>query len=257
MRDRLFADPHAVEWFAQAEWPKELTRWYSSWTQTKTVCRADQIDWILKTCLAGMPKVSVIELGAGLSSRYFRVGQSPNIRWIDLDLLEVIELRERLSINGKNHEHLAYSVLDRSWLEAIQPLVSEETVLIAEGLFYYLPKNEVETLFVDLRRRLPGATIIFDVIGMVDIDASRSASNAAGAPILWAVDPPFERAWDNFGLETIPGLEPEVLIEEMIARFQRKFGKPMRWVLQALINSKRVRDRRSGVMVGRLRPLDR
>lgn len=257
MRDRLFADPHAVEWFAQAGWPKELDRWYSSWSQAKTAFRADQIDWILRKVLAEKQRATVIELGAGLSSRYYRCGQSENIRWLDLDLLEVIELRERLSINGKNHEHLAFSVLDRTWLEAIQPIVPEETVLIAEGLFYYLPKSEVEALFVDLRRQLAGATIIFDIIGMVDIDASRAASTAAGAPILWAADPPFERAWDNFGLQTIPGLEPEVLVEEMIARFQKKYGKPMRWVLQALVSSKKIRERRSGVMVGELRPPDR
>jgi O-methyltransferase involved in polyketide biosynthesis len=248
LRDRLFADPRAVEWLEKLEWPRELDAWYNSWTQTKTAFRADQIDQLVKRRIAVLPAETIVaELGSGLSTRWERIGAGA--RWIDLDLPEMIEVRRSLgAIDSERHRHVASSVLDPGWYAEAKGA----EILIAEGLLYYLPKDEVDRLFLELRKYFPGATIIFDVIGAIDFKPSLSASARVGAPIRWMVEPPFESAMTGFGLETIPGFEPCVLIEEMIDRFGKRFGRPMRSILKGLTWFDSIRDRRSGVMIGRL-----
>lgn len=255
LRDRLFEDPLAVKWYAEVEWPVELSHWYNSWVQTKLVFRVDQIDRCLKKRLAELSGATVVELGCGLSTRYYRMSAASSARWIDLDLPDMIKLREALGVGGDDHRHVASSVLEYSWFDTIEEKDARKIVFIAEGLFYYLPRADVERLFQELRRRFAHATIIFDVIGAQDLKPSIATSSLAGTPILWAVDPPFEKAMADFGVETIAGLEPEALLEEMFDRFQRRFGSAMRFIVKSLTRVPRFRNHRSGVMIGKLAPL--
>jgi O-methyltransferase involved in polyketide biosynthesis len=244
-KQRLFADPWAAEWIAGVEVPPALAKKYTQWIQVKTALRVAELDTLIRSV---DPEV-VIELGAGLSSRWQRLGLAG--AWIDLDLPEVIAIREQVGRFGDGHRHVAASVLDRGWIDLLDPARAAKTVIVAEGLWYYLPKAEVEGLFVELRRRLPGAVMIFDVVGMLDFEASVVHSRSIGAPILWAIDPPFARAQDRLGLDVIPGLEPDAVLDAAIARAP----VPHRWMFAFGAKVRAFRDRRSGTMIGRLRPL--
>jgi O-methyltransferase involved in polyketide biosynthesis len=256
LKDRLFEDPIAVEWYRQAKWPAELSHWYNSWVQTKLAFRVHQIDCLVRARLAELaPGATVVELGCGLSSRYHRIGSAGGVPWVDLDLPDVIALRSRIGTFGALHQHVARSVLDRSWIDELAGREPASIVLIAEGLFYYLPRPEIDALFVELRRRLAGATMIFDVIGAVDFKNSVAASMRASTPILWMIDPPFERAMDQFGLDVLPGHEPLVVLDDMVSRFEHRFGPLFKMLVAGLVKIRSVRDRRSGIMIGRLRSL--
>jgi hypothetical protein len=205
--------------------------------------------------LAQIPGATVIELGCGLSSRYHRIGNGAGCPWIDLDLPQMIELRTSLGVSGEKHRHIASSVLDRSWFDAIEERDAGRIIIIAEGLLYYLPREEIDRLMVDIRRRFARATMIFDVIGAQDLKPSIEYSTVAGTPILWAVEPPFEKAMAALGLEVIAGFEPEMVMEEMFDRFKHRFGSAFRFIIKNLARIPRLRDHRSGVMIGRLATL--
>jgi O-methyltransferase involved in polyketide biosynthesis len=248
-RRRLFADPDAVAWLAKLGWPKELDRHYSWWVQGKTAIRVDHIDELVRTCREGFDSNTVVELACGLSSRRQRIG-NPGL-WIDLDLPEVITVREGLGISGEGQRHLAASVMDFGWMDALAGRTPEKTIVIAEGLFYYLPLRDVYQLFEEMRRRLPGAAIIYDVIGEVDFESARKFSDALGAPIHWANKSPFEQGMIDFGVATIPGLEPEGVVADSVKRAPQ----PWRFLLQRALKIENLRDRRSGIIVGWLAPL--
>lgn len=256
MRGRLFADPLAVEWSGKLSWPPELTHWYTSWVQTKLVFRVDQIDKLVARRIAEIPGATVVELGCGLSSRFARIGAGTP--WIDLDLPQMIEARTALGAGsgwGAGHRHVASSVLELSWFDAVADIPPAKLIFIAEGLFYYLPRADVDRLFRELRRKFTGATIIFDVIGAQDLKPSVASSARAGTPILWAVEPPFEDAMTRMGLEVLPGFEPAWVMDDMIERFRVRFGGAFRFIVHSLARIPTFRDRRSGIMIGRLASL--
>lgn len=255
--DRTLEDPYAVEWLDLAGWPGELDRWYAPEVQSFLAFRAAEIDAHVRDFVAQTPRAIVVELGAGLSSRVLRLGVPEGGRWIDLDLPEVIALRESLGVARDGHGHLARSVLDLDWLDAIG-IAHEDaarTMFVAEGLFYYLPRADVDDLFVALRRRFAGATACFDVLGPADWKPALERSTAVGTPMQWHVTPPFERVWRDLGLAVIPGREPEVLMHEVIDRYWPRFGAAKHGAIKLLANVPVLAGQRSGVVLGRLEAL--
>ena len=250
--DRWFADPVAAAWSEALPWPTALEPWYTPFTQVKTALRAHQLDALLLRLLEAHPRATVVELGAGFSTRARRLPFGPAVTGVELDLEPVIAARTALPDGPGPAKLLAGSVLDRGWLDAVD--TNAQVILLAEGLLYYLPEAEVQALLTDLRRRLPGALMLFDVIGAADHRRSAAASRRAGAPILWAVTPPFEAAQAALGLEVIPGLEPERILDATIAGLAARYGPLFGFGLAQGSRLAWLRDRRSGIMAGRLRP---
>jgi O-methyltransferase involved in polyketide biosynthesis len=253
--DRVFADPKAAEWLKRIAWPRELDRWYRPSFQSLCAFRADEMDGFVREHLGAHPDGTIVELGAGLSSRYYRVA-GPGARWFDLDLPEVIALREELGIGGPNHRHLARSVLDHAWLDDIAPVDPAKLFLVAEGLLYYLPRVEVNALFLELRRRFAGALVTFDVVGALNYQPIRKVSSDAGAPIQWMIAPPYAGALAGFGLAPLEGRDPAVLTEAFLERYWKKrFGWFSYRAVSALSRVDYFADRRSGTFFGRLLPV--
>jgi O-methyltransferase involved in polyketide biosynthesis len=253
--DRWFADPVAAAWSAALPWPAALDAWYTPFAQVKTALRAHQLDRMVQVLLSRRPASVVVELGAGFSTRVRRLGCGPEVRWLELDLPPVIEARRALPEGPGPGTLLAASVLERGWLDAVPEVPGEAVILLAEGLLYYLPEDEVQALLTDLRRRFPGAALLCDVIGAADLARAKVLSRRAGAPISWAVPPPLEAAQAAWGLEVLPGLEPEALLDETVAGFGARYGPLLGFGLAQGAKLPWFRGRRSGLMAGRLRPL--
>lgn len=244
--DRLFADPIAAQWSAQLGWPRELDAWYSDFTQIKTAVRAHQLDEIVRVLAADGEPTIALELGGGFSTRAARVAL-PHLTWIVLDLPPVIAARAEL---GEHTRAIAGSALDPRWLDELR---GKRAIIVAEGLLFYLPRAEVDRLFAVLRTERPGTPMVFDVIGEQDLARSVRDSTRAGAPIAWAVTPPFEAAQAAMGLDVIEGLEPARIAAGTVAGFETRYGPLFGWTMRAAGRLRHFADRRSGIMVGRLR----
>ena len=62
--------------------------------------RAKHLDGWTREFLAAHPSATVLNLGCGLDSRVFRIDPPATVRWYDVDLPDVIELRKRLYPSG-------------------------------------------------------------------------------------------------------------------------------------------------------------
>jgi methyltransferase (TIGR00027 family) len=247
--DRVFADPVAAKWWSHVTWPKELDRW-SAKTRYVLAFRADDIDRLLAHCLHRSPSSAVIELGAGLSTRRHRLSLGSGTRWVDVDLPEVVALRRSF---GETGEHLDSSVLDYSWMDRLA--LKGPAVFIAEGLLYYLPRVQVDSLFEELRRRYPGSAIIFDLVGSNDYATMLDSSSAVGSPIAWALESDYGRVLEQFGLETIDGLDPDALSDAALMRYWDRFDAQMQGAIYFVMSSELLRRGRSGTVLGELKPL--
>ncbi|ARV61055.1 polyketide biosynthesis methyltransferase [Nostocales cyanobacterium HT-58-2] len=183
----LFRDPQALDWFQSVLWDAELENWYDWRYQVCISVRTKLLDNITAQHIAIHPNSLVVELGAGLSSRYYRVGEGKT-QWIELDLPEVMDIRLTLDTQTSEHRFLATSVLDWAWMDAIPAIPSESILFIAEGLFYYFEHSEVKQLVQRLRKRFEDATLALDVggIGFKQFNGHKAAN--VGAPMKWFVE---------------------------------------------------------------------
>lgn len=159
---------------------------YNPIAQLTWAVRAYLFDQIVQRHLGTYTDATVVELGAGLSTRYYRVGQSCH-RWIELDLPEVTELRRYFDHESDRHRFVSASALDPSWMDTVPDGLPASRLIIAEGLLMYFEKAQVQALIAHLKQRFPGATLAFDAVGGVTHGQGSKQLARLGAPLKWFV----------------------------------------------------------------------
>lgn len=129
---------------------------------TTMALRIRRFDRYVSEFLKDEPDGVVVNLGCGLDDRRRRTDNG-RVRWFDLDLPEVIDLRRRYLPESDRMQFLASSVLDLQWLDALPDEPGRSFLFVAEGLFMYLPPDGVKTLVLALAERHPGAELVAEV----------------------------------------------------------------------------------------------
>jgi O-methyltransferase involved in polyketide biosynthesis len=151
------------------------------------VARAIQFDNIAKKYIKEHPHSSVINLGTGFDTGFYRVDNG-TIHWYDLDLPEVIEVRKQLIPETDRSTCIAKSFLDPSWCQDIK--TESGVFMIAGGLLRYFSETQVRQFFSLLADYLPGSEIVFEA-------ESKSSNIIDGKPgalgVGWSDDEPEKR----------------------------------------------------------------
>ena len=77
-----------------------------------------KFDRVIRTFLDRHPSGTVVNIGAGLETGFYRVDNGKCL-WVDLDLPEVIALREGLFARCERQFVISKSLLDHSWFEGL------------------------------------------------------------------------------------------------------------------------------------------
>jgi O-methyltransferase involved in polyketide biosynthesis len=128
--------------------------------------KAKQFDDKIKAYIAEHPRASVVNIGAGLDTTFYRVDNGL-IHWYDLDLPAVIELRKQLIPETDRTTYIAKSLLDPSWCKDIK-YTEDGVFLTAGGVFPLIQKEQVEQFFLILANNLPTSEIVFDAQSTLD-----------------------------------------------------------------------------------------
>ena len=150
------------------------------------IIRTEILDEQVSTFIQAHPNATIVNLGAGLDTRFQRVDNG-YITWYDLDLPESIAIRKRLLPESERNHFISRSVLDFTWIDEIQG--ADPILLIAEGLLMYFDESDVHTLLTTLAKRLPGAEMLLEVLGVTMAKRTdRHASVAGvGAAFKWGI----------------------------------------------------------------------
>ena len=155
----VLQDPRAVELVESIDYPF-AQRFGTGGLGQWQALRAATFDREVRRFLAAHPDGTVVALGEGLETQFWRVDNG-TVHWLTVDLPETVELRERLLGEATGRRQVfAGSAVDETWMDRVDP--GRGVLVTAQGLLMYLQPAEVHDLVAALARRFPGAELVLD-----------------------------------------------------------------------------------------------
>ncbi len=105
------------------------------------------------------PEAAVVNLGCGLDDT-FRKCDNGLCRGYNVDLPDVIRVRDELLPAGERERNVAFDLNDFAWMEEIDG--AKGAVFFAAGVFYYFRTGQIQKLLPAMAERFPGAVLAFD-----------------------------------------------------------------------------------------------
>lgn len=159
--DALLRDEQAVGMVGQIDYDFKRIR-LQGHDAIALIMRVKKFDQYARDFLARNPDGVVIHIGCGLDTRFDRVDNG-RVEWFDLDMPDVIQLRQKLIVGKCERYHLlATSVFEDSWMEEVKRFKPHPFMFLAEGVLPYFEEIQVKSLFLKLSDRFPGCEMVCD-----------------------------------------------------------------------------------------------
>ena len=121
--------------------------------------RQSDLAFEVRDYLKDHPNAAVVNLGCGLDDTG-RQCDNGTCRLYNLDLPDVIAVRDQLLPAGEREENIPCDLSDTAWFQRID--ASGGAVFFAAGVFYYFLKEQVRTLARQMADAFPGSVLVFD-----------------------------------------------------------------------------------------------
>ncbi len=132
------------------------------------------------------PDCAVINLACGLDDRFRRVDNG-KIHWYNVDLPDVMELREKLIEAHDRVTNIACSAFDYSWMDQIPN--KDHALIIAEGFLMYVTEEEVKGLFDTVAERFTHTTLLLEFMTkwLVDHQKMHDTTQKINVSFVWGI----------------------------------------------------------------------
>ncbi|MGA2504607.1 MAG: class I SAM-dependent methyltransferase [Anaerolineales bacterium] len=124
--------------------------------------RAKTFDEIANRFIAANPQCTVINLACGFDSRFWRI-ENKDCRYVEIDLPEVVALKKEILKDQLGYELIGCSVLEAAWIDQVTANGNSNFLLLAEGLFMFLPKQDVKNLLQLLAQKFIRSQLVVEM----------------------------------------------------------------------------------------------
>ncbi|BAZ51519.1 tetracenomycin C synthesis protein homolog [Nostoc sp. NIES-4103] len=196
--DPIIVDPKSAEILAAIDYDFDKLATARS-SQIGACLRGMILDNWVHTYLKQYPQGSVIEIGAGLNTRFERVDNG-EVRWFDLDLPDVMALRKQFFKETERRKLITASALDIDWIESVKTTATKVNMFVAEGVLQYLTEQQVKQLFANLLQYFPGSWFAFDSLSplMVKNQQWHDSLKYTSAKFDWGISNIYDiKEWDS------------------------------------------------------------
>lgn len=160
----------------------DFSQYYHPLNQALIAIRTEIFDQIVSNFITQYPETTVVNLGTGLCTRFFRLDNG-SIHWIGIDFPVVEPLWNNLLGKTERHQYYPYSVLDLDWMTKVKSQKPDKVLFIAEGLLMFLSEIEVRYLLQNIRDNFPNSELIFDALGVFLAQNSKRSSKVLGIDV--------------------------------------------------------------------------
>ncbi len=174
LRNPTFNDPMAVLCLerlialsSEGE-KKRILKWRKMYTGFNSrdlkarIMTVRYFDSITSRFILDNPGCTVVNLGCGFDTRFWRI-EADKCKYIELDLPEMIAVKSEILKDHLNYELIGCSVFDTSWIDKITSSGNCCFLLLAEALFYYLPKNDVTRILQEISQRFDHSQLALEM----------------------------------------------------------------------------------------------
>jgi methyltransferase (TIGR00027 family) len=167
--DALFHDPFASRLAGERGRAISTSMPADRMVSWSVAIRTRIIDEFLQTAI-GEGADTILNLGAGLDARPYRMSLPASLLWIEADYPHVIEYKERLLAGEQSRcrlERVKIDLADRAARRAFLSGVdarSARTLVLTEGVVPYLTAEEVASLAGDLRAMAHARSWVVDYV---------------------------------------------------------------------------------------------
>lgn len=187
--DRLFEDKEAEELVEIL--PVDFSKFENkTLSRVGTAIRVSVFDRHARSALRKKNPV-LVHLGCGLDNRFNRVDNGEGLH-INIDLPEVISLRNKLNINNNDRNiFMVGSILETDWMDSLLAKYPDSSFsFFIEGVLIYFSEQQVKQLFIELSNKFRGASICFDGYSnlMVKKSDTHETVGQMKASFKWACD---------------------------------------------------------------------
>ncbi len=160
-RNPMLSDETAVRIIEQMDYDfSQMTQNMDALTQIAWIKRSLICDQVIRKFLTSYPEGSIVNVGCGLDTTFERTDNG-RLKWYDLDLADVIELRSKFIQESDRRKFIASSFLEEEWLKNIE--VSGNVLFIAAGVFYYFEEHQIKDFIIRLTDTFSGSELLFDI----------------------------------------------------------------------------------------------
>jgi O-methyltransferase involved in polyketide biosynthesis len=131
-------------------------------SQIGTAIRIRHFDSAARQFIESHNTPVIVNIGCGLDTRFQRIDTGKGV-FVELDLPEVISLREKLLPDSKRNPSITSSMFDPKWMEDLQTTFPDaDWMFIAEGVMMYFPEDKIKSFLTDLAHFFPSCQLHFD-----------------------------------------------------------------------------------------------
>lgn len=159
-------------------------------SQVGTCLRVKHFDGITRKFIEAHDDPVIVSIGCGLDSRANRLGPGRGI-FYNLDLPEVMELRDQLLPPDARNIPVRRSMFDPAWMREIRDNHPQTPILVlSEGVFMYFPEDEVRSLIKRIADVLAPGELLFDACTGFGckLSSRHDTVKYTRARFLWAMD---------------------------------------------------------------------
>lgn len=157
----IYKDEISYEMINKMEYDfTEINSFFDPSSQLTIIVRNLNFEKTINEFIKTHPNATIVNLGSGFDTLFYRI-DNKLIKWYDIDLPEVLDLKKHLIPSNPRYFFIKKSVLDFSWFKDFRNN-DDGTLMIAGSLFKYLDESEIKNLFKEIRLNLPGAELVFD-----------------------------------------------------------------------------------------------
>ncbi|HWR17052.1 MAG TPA: class I SAM-dependent methyltransferase [Terriglobales bacterium] len=200
-RPSILNDPKAVEMVDAIEW--DFERFNQRRRMAGCVLRTASFDEMVKEFLRRHPAGTVVEIGAGLNTRFERLDNG-RLHWFDLDLPDTAALRSRFFTDSERRKTLAASVVDAGWIARVKESPGPYC-FVAETVLVYLGEEAVKTALRQIAGNFPGAWVVLDTASQRAMEHGNRdhERQKLRARFRWACNDPKEMEGWGIGLRLV------------------------------------------------------
>jgi O-methyltransferase involved in polyketide biosynthesis len=195
--------------------------------------RAKHLDQWTGEFLAANPVSTVLHLGCGLDSRVFRIDPPATVRWYDVDMPDVIELRRCLYPERHDYTMIGSSVTDPHWLDRIP--ADRPVLVVAEGMVQYLSEKEGIVLFNRITERFPSGELIFDAYSRLTtrLISLLPTAREAHVSLPWGINNPRELEKQVLRLKLVTGVS-FLFMPELVERLSQSQSRAQKVIYRIM-----------------------